>query len=350
MASAQELLGDPAGHSDAAYWDEWFDKVSSGTAFEWYCSTSDLLPVLSTLLPTSTPPPFILHAGTGNSSAPLEMSDFGYTHSCACDISPVAISEMNTKKGEAYPDLTFEVLDILQPLSQNHVNQYDCVIDKGLFDAMMSDSSSETMSKAVRLFKNVESMLKDGGIYFCVSLAEEHIVKLFIHILTSNPSTWSLSLLPLTPTSSTSSLRPFAFVLKKTSTIDISEPTFESLNSLITSSREEYSKNKVKKHRHLITLDVKPYESETDLNQLFSRLKSNPNFNGEKYTVIWKENELIEIGFGIMKLRIKCILDSDYIDEIVEYIAEIEEDEVQSVDVYWEESAQIAEISDFITH
>ena len=53
------------------------------------------------------------------------------------------------------------------------MDEFDAVIDKGLFDAMMCDDSTATREKALRMFENLNSMMKDGAIYFCVSLAEE---------------------------------------------------------------------------------------------------------------------------------------------------------------------------------
>ena len=93
--------------------------------------------------------------------------------------------------------------------------------------------------------------------------------------------------------------------------------------------------------RTLLTLDVKPYDAECDLNELTSRLKSNADLSGGKFTVGWKETSLVEIGFGIKKLRIQCVVDSDDVDDLCDFIAEIEEDEVRK---YNEQRVIIREI------
>ena len=104
----------------------------------------------------------------------------GFPLAVACDISTVAIAEMNKKKRnreqqqqQHFPDLTFAVVDILSEVESTYVDEFDAVIDKGLFDAMMCDDSTATREKALRMFENLNSMMKDGAIYFCVSLAEE---------------------------------------------------------------------------------------------------------------------------------------------------------------------------------
>ena len=54
---------------------------------------------------------------------------------------------------------------------------FSVVLDKGTLDALMTDDSPEVVEKAHSLFKEVSRVLKLGGRYICISLAQEHIIK-----------------------------------------------------------------------------------------------------------------------------------------------------------------------------
>eukprot|EP00518_Triparma_eleuthera_P012393 CAMPEP_0182472048 /NCGR_PEP_ID=MMETSP1319-20130603/21444_1 /TAXON_ID=172717 /ORGANISM="Bolidomonas pacifica, Strain RCC208" /LENGTH=367 /DNA_ID=CAMNT_0024672671 /DNA_START=60 /DNA_END=1160 /DNA_ORIENTATION=- len=349
--AAQADLGDPAGHYDAAYWDSWFAKVSRGSAFEWYCSTSDLLPLLRAQFPESSTR-YILHAGSGNSDMPFELAAHGFPRCLACDVSPVAIEEMQSKKAArmsepppSSPDVSlveFAALDVLSSLPPSYSCSFDGVLDKGLFDAMMSDSSPSSLSRALTMFRNVGEAMKDGAVYVCVSLAEEHITRLLVGV--AEGGGWELSVAPLSPEAATSTLRPFAFLLKKVG--DNKEDkakrrSFDELNAEICSAREEYAKRKTKSQpasppRTLLFLDVKPYESECDLDSLLSRLKGPaPGSPLSSFSVLWKSSSVVPVGYGINKLSVTCVVESDMVEELCDAIMEAEEDEVQSVDVDW---------------
>jgi hypothetical protein len=146
--------------------------------------------------------------------AALASPPHGQTEAVAIDISPVAIEEMNSKA--PLPSLTFRVQDVLQPCPAEDESRFDAVLDKGLFDAMMGDASASTAENCGVLFANMHFALKPGGRYVCVSLAEDHVVELLLGTLSSGLGHWgSLDVHEITPSSSTSSLRPFAFVLTK---------------------------------------------------------------------------------------------------------------------------------------
>ncbi|KAH8675827.1 hypothetical protein BX600DRAFT_186757 [Xylariales sp. PMI_506] len=78
-----------------------------------------------------------------------------------------------------------------------------------------------------------------------------------------------------------------------------------------------------------VTLDVKPWDDETDLAALEASVRSI-----EKDGLVWGASKLVAIGFGIKKLQINLVVEDDKvsIDELQEEIAEFE-DYVQSSDV-----------------
>ncbi|PVV01460.1 hypothetical protein BB560_004118 [Smittium megazygosporum] len=81
--------------------------------------------------------------------------------------------------------------------------------------------------------------------------------------------------------------------------------------------------------KSMVTLDVKPWDDETDLVEMEKQVRS-IKIEGLE----WKASQLVPIGFGIKKLRISCVIVDELVstDLIEEQITEFE-DFVQSVDV-----------------
>ena len=54
--------------------------------------------------------------------------------------------------------------------------KFDVVLDKGTLDALMSEENIEKSNEdSEKLFNEIERVLKVGGRYMCISLAQEHI-------------------------------------------------------------------------------------------------------------------------------------------------------------------------------
>jgi len=81
--------------------------------------------------------------------------------------------------------------------------------------------------------------------------------------------------------------------------------------------------------KSVVTLDVKPWDDETDMGALEKSVRSI-----EKDGLLWGSSKLVAIGFGIKKLQITLVVEDEKIslDELQEEIAEFE-DYVQSSDV-----------------
>jgi elongation factor 1-beta len=81
--------------------------------------------------------------------------------------------------------------------------------------------------------------------------------------------------------------------------------------------------------KSIVTLDVKPWDDETDLEQLLANVKS-----VEKDGLTWGAHTWIPVGYGIKKLQINLVVEDAKIS-LDELQAEIEEDEdhVQSTDI-----------------
>lgn len=81
--------------------------------------------------------------------------------------------------------------------------------------------------------------------------------------------------------------------------------------------------------KSIVTIDVKPWDDETDIEEMKANVLAI-----EMDGLVWGGSQFIEIGFGIKKLQINCVIEDDKVslDDLQEAIAE-DEDHVQSSDI-----------------
>ncbi|KAK0724701.1 hypothetical protein B0H67DRAFT_110915 [Lasiosphaeris hirsuta] len=81
--------------------------------------------------------------------------------------------------------------------------------------------------------------------------------------------------------------------------------------------------------KSVVTMDVKPWDDETDMKALEESVRSI-----EKDGLLWGASKLVPVGFGIKKLQINLVIEDEKIslDELQEEIAGFE-DYVQSSDI-----------------
>merc|ERR1711957_971753 len=94
---------------------------------------------------------------------------------------------------------------------------------------------------------------------------------------------------------------------------------------------EKAEKKGVVAAKSMLTLDVKPFDDETDLQTLAKKIKSEIVMDG----LVWGTvHELKPLAFGIFKLVITAIIEDEKVssDDLTEKIEDYE-DEVQSVDI-----------------
>ncbi|PSR79373.1 hypothetical protein BD289DRAFT_442475 [Coniella lustricola] len=95
----------------------------------------------------------------------------------------------------------------------------------------------------------------------------------------------------------------------------------------------EYKKKKEGKTKpaakSIVTMDVKPWDDETDMAELESSVRSI-----EKDGLVWGASKLVPVGYGVRKLQINLVVEDEKVslDELQDQIAEFE-DYVQSSDV-----------------
>merc|ERR1712121_333179 len=102
----------------------------------------------------------------------------------------------------------------------------------------------------------------------------------------------------------------------------------------ITAERlKAYAEKKAKKPALIaktsVPFDVKPWDDETDMNEMLKICKSI-----EKEGLVWGASKLVPVGYGINKLQLMCVVEDEKvsIEELSEQICEFE-DFVQSCDV-----------------
>ena len=88
------------------------------------------------------------------------------------------------------------------------------------------------------------------------------------------------------------------------------------------------------KQRSLCNLEIKPWEAEQDLNDLFQRIKK--TVNEETHPGIqWSQNcSLVDVAFGVKKLQINAVIEDEKVstDDLQDQIEGFE-DYIQSMDV-----------------
>lgn len=81
--------------------------------------------------------------------------------------------------------------------------------------------------------------------------------------------------------------------------------------------------------KSIVTLDVKPWDDETDMNELTQNVLAI-----EMDGLVWGGHKLVAVGFGIKKLQINLVVEDDKVslEDLAQQIEE-DEDHVQSTDV-----------------
>lgn len=191
------------------YWDTFFTRRSA--SFEWYGEYIDLCHVIHRYLKAENR---ILVVGCGNSKLSEDLYDGGCHSIYNIDISEVVVKQMRAKNKQKRPEMNFSVMDVLNMTYEP--SQFDCVLDKGTLDAIFVDQTAVTLDKVDRMFAEVSRVLKPGGRYLCITLAQEHIR---VHLLEYFSSGWVVRVHKMEPERKGegvgSNLPIFVFVLTK---------------------------------------------------------------------------------------------------------------------------------------
>ncbi|MEQ2208239.1 hypothetical protein XENOCAPTIV_006857 [Xenoophorus captivus] len=157
--------------SSADYWERFFKKRGE-RAFEWYGDYNKLCGILHKYIKLQDK---VLVVGCGNSELSEQLYDVGYKHLTNIDISETVVAHMNQRNAERRPDLTFHQVDATQTPYEDA--SFQAALDKGTLDAVASE---EEGALARRMIAEVSRVLRVGGRYVCVTLAQESVIKLAV--------------------------------------------------------------------------------------------------------------------------------------------------------------------------
>lgn len=175
--SSDDILNTLGDFTSKENWDKFFTIRGSDDAFEWYAEWDqlrDLLVPLLQELSSSSPSLQILVPGCGNSSLSEHVYDAGFQSITNIDFSKVVISNMLRRNVRDRPHMRWRVMDMTQ--MQIVDETFDVVLDKGGLDALMEPEQGSKLGNDYLC--EVNRVLKPGGKFICLTLAESHVLGL----------------------------------------------------------------------------------------------------------------------------------------------------------------------------
>ncbi|KAM5569586.1 hypothetical protein ABKV19_016876 [Rosa sericea] len=197
-------------------WDKFFTIRGTEDAFEWYAEWSELRDPLLSHLP---PKPQILVPGCGSSRLSEHLYDAGFTSITNIDFSKVAISDCLRRNVRLRPLMRWRVMDMTAMQLEDEA--FDAVVDKGGLDALMEPELGPKLGD--QYLSEVRRVLKSGGKFICLTLAESHVLALLFPKFRFG---WKISVhaIPHKP-SSKPSLQAFMVVAVKEMSTELQEIT-----------------------------------------------------------------------------------------------------------------------------
>ncbi|KAL8026594.1 hypothetical protein ABFX02_14G038400 [Erythranthe guttata] len=207
-------------------WDHFFAARGAGDFSEWYADWPQLRTLLRNHLsfPPSAPPPeelTILVPACGNSRLSEHLYDDGFRNIINVDFSREVISAMMRRNLRDRPEMRWRVMDMTDMQLSN--GAFEAIIDKGGLDALMEPDIDPRLGTIY--LSEAKRLLKAGGKYICLTLAESHVVGLLFRKFRFG---WKVSLHAVAqePSSGTTKQRAFLFVAEKYILTVISQISF----------------------------------------------------------------------------------------------------------------------------
>ncbi|GMI64319.1 hypothetical protein like AT2G31740 [Hibiscus trionum] len=179
-ASTDSLLNTLGDFTSKENWDNFFTIRGSDDSFEWYAEWPQLRDSLLPLLQQHPPPSpsssslQILVPGCGNSRLSEHLYDAGFGDITNIDFSKVVISGMLRRNVKDRPSMRWRVMDMTQMKFSD--DTFDVVLDKGGLDALMEPELGPQLGS--KYLSEVKRVLKSGGKFVCLTLAESHVLGL----------------------------------------------------------------------------------------------------------------------------------------------------------------------------
>ncbi|RNA07448.1 methyltransferase 13, partial [Brachionus plicatilis] len=230
---------------DKEYWDKFF-KIRGSKAFEWYGEYENLCGLLHKYIKLNE---HVLVVGCGNSRLSENMYDVGIKNIVNVDLSSIVIQQMSAKNKNR-KEMQFIKMDILSMEFDDA--KFDAVVDKGTLDALMSDYSEKVDQDVDKMFNEIDRVLRVGGRYMCISLAQDHILNKLLESFKEKG--WFIRIHRINEQDLDFYLPVFVFVFTKMKIkltnlmlelqLDFNNEKFQRVNSI------EEARNRIKEYQH----------------------------------------------------------------------------------------------------
>lgn len=77
------------------------------------------------------------------------------------------------------PDMKHLVMDVFDLTFE--ADSFSVLLDKGTLDALAPNDDPETVEKINGYFDQISKVLRNGGRYLCVSLLQEHVLRMLVN-------------------------------------------------------------------------------------------------------------------------------------------------------------------------
>jgi spermidine synthase/SAM-dependent methyltransferase len=162
-----------------AYWDEFFAQRD---AFEWYGEYKDFREKLRPHLnrrqsgtEDSEGPVEVLVVGCGTSELSVQLHDDGVGHITSIDFSETVVDGMREKNAVPRPTMTWLTMDVTRMDGFSDAS-FDVVVDKGTFDAVVSDDCLEAKAAGAAMLEEIARVLRPGGAYASITLGQSFVL------------------------------------------------------------------------------------------------------------------------------------------------------------------------------
>ncbi|XP_059306195.1 uncharacterized protein LOC132057556 isoform X1 [Lycium ferocissimum] len=214
VQNQEDLLKTLTDFTSKENWDNFFTIRGSNNAFEWYADWPQLKePLLSNLtlndVVSAKKELQILVPGCGNSKLSEYVYDEGFCNITNVDFSKVVISDMLRRNIRDRPVMKWRVMDMTNMQFANE--SFGVILDKGGLDALMEPELGSKLG--TQYLSEVKRLLKVGGRFICLTLAESHVLGLLFPKFRYG---WKMEIHPIAmKPSDKSSLQTFMVVAEK---------------------------------------------------------------------------------------------------------------------------------------
>ena len=164
-----------------------------------------------------------------------DLYDVGYHLLVNIDISEVVIKQMNARNNAKRPEMQFMKMDMLDIKFDSE--SFHVVLDKGTLDAICTGDDGKIAENIEKIFDEISRVLKVGGRYVCISLAQQHILNKLLGYFSK--LRWFIRVHKVETPSNASPLPVFAFVFTKTRQTPGTSIAMPKILEIVTDSSEQ---------------------------------------------------------------------------------------------------------------